>query len=289
MASIVLESGVRVHALQTGTVAIKPSQVRGRGHGLRRRVAPLLDREWTQPLPILAWAIEHPEGAIVVDAGETARTAQPGYLPRWHPYYRRAVRLFVDPDDEIGPRLRSVGLEPADVRWLVLTHLHTDHAGGLHHFTGVPTLVDAAELRAAAGLAGRGRGYLPHHFPDGFDPSPVAWQDEAVGDFERSFPLTEAGDVVLLPTPGHTPGHLSVLVRDRKRQLLLAGDVAYTDTLLREGALDGVTVDERTARRTLARATALARALPTVVLPSHDPRSSERLAAAGTATSPRDG
>jgi N-acyl homoserine lactone hydrolase len=282
MSTLRLSSGVRIHALQTGTVAIKPSQVRGRGRGLRRRATPLLDREWTERLPILAWAIEHPEGLIVVDTGETARTAKPGYLPRWHPYYRRAVRLFVSPDEEIGPLLRAVGLEPADARWLVLTHLHTDHAGGLHHFAGVPTLVDAAELRAAAGLAGRGRGYLPHHFPDGFDPTPVAWQDEAFDGFERSFPLTEAGDVVLLPTPGHTPGHLSVLVRDRERRFLLAGDVAYTEALFREGALDGVTVDERVARRTLDRAAAVARTAPTVVLPTHDPDSPRRLADAGS-------
>jgi glyoxylase-like metal-dependent hydrolase (beta-lactamase superfamily II) len=277
MSSIALTSGVRIHALQTGTVAIRPSQVRGRGHGLRRRAAPLLDREWTERLPILAWAIEHPEGLIVVDAGETARTSEPGYLPRLHPYYRRAVRLFVEPDEEIGPRLRALGLEPTDARWLVLTHLHTDHAGGLHHFRGVPTLVDATELRVAAGVAGRGRGYLSHRFPDDFDPTPVAWRDEAVGDFERSFALTAAGDVVLLPTPGHTPGHLSVLVRDGQRQFLLAGDVAYTDALFREGALDGVSANERSARRTLDRAHALAQATPTVVLPTHDPDSQQRL------------
>jgi hypothetical protein len=44
-------------------------------------------------VPILAWVIEHPEGIIVVDTGETARTAEPGYLPSWHPYYRFAVRF----------------------------------------------------------------------------------------------------------------------------------------------------------------------------------------------------
>ena len=72
----------RVHAVQTGTVSLHPRQVHGRGYGLRRRVAPLAQRGWTAALPILAWAIEHPEGLIVSDTGETARTSQPGYLPR---------------------------------------------------------------------------------------------------------------------------------------------------------------------------------------------------------------
>jgi hypothetical protein len=59
----------------------------------------LVQRAWTPALPILAWASEHREGLIIIDSGETARTSQPAT-----PYYRSAVRLSVDPDQEIGPR-----------------------------------------------------------------------------------------------------------------------------------------------------------------------------------------
>ena len=45
-----------------------------------------MDRNWTDPMPIYAWLIEHPEGLIVVDTGESARVNEPGYPPRWHPY-----------------------------------------------------------------------------------------------------------------------------------------------------------------------------------------------------------
>ena len=69
----------------------------------------LFGREWSDWLPIHAWAIEHPEGVIVVDTGETARTAEPGYFPAWQPYYRLAVELDVKPEEEIGPRLRERG------------------------------------------------------------------------------------------------------------------------------------------------------------------------------------
>jgi Metallo-beta-lactamase superfamily len=93
----------------------------------------LLDREWTEPLPIYAFAIEHPEGVIVVDTGETARASQPGYFAGWHPGVR-AFREWVEPEQEIGPQLGRLGIRPSDVRWLVMTHLHTDHAGRLHHF-----------------------------------------------------------------------------------------------------------------------------------------------------------
>lgn len=79
---------MKVHAIQTGTVAIKTRQREGMGRGTRRLVNTFLDRQWTDRLPILAWAIEHPEGLIVVDTGETARSSEPGCFPRWHPYFR---------------------------------------------------------------------------------------------------------------------------------------------------------------------------------------------------------
>src|SRR5262245_4259959 len=136
---------MRIHAIQTGTVAITQSWRRGKGRGTLRRLNTLLDRRWTEPLPIYAWAIEHPEGLIVVDTGETACAAQPGYFPAWHPYLRFAVRERVVPEEEIGPQLRTLGFDPRDVRWLVLTHLHTDHAGGLAHFPGAEILVTRTE------------------------------------------------------------------------------------------------------------------------------------------------
>ena len=120
---------MKVHAIQTGTVAVKARQRSGKGPGPLRLAFTLADRVWTDQLPIYAWAIEHPEGVIVVDTGETARVSDSGYFPRWHPYYRLGVREWVEPEEEIGPRLRAIGISPVDVRWVVMTHLHTDHAG----------------------------------------------------------------------------------------------------------------------------------------------------------------
>jgi N-acyl homoserine lactone hydrolase len=63
---------LRVHALTTGHVRVRQSQVRGVGTGNARRLNILRDKHWTDPLPIHAWAIDHPEGVIVVDTGEVA-------------------------------------------------------------------------------------------------------------------------------------------------------------------------------------------------------------------------
>ncbi len=113
----------------------------------------LRDREWTEPLPIYAFAIEHPEGVIVVDAGETARASQPGYFPGWHPGVR-AFREWVEPEQEIGPQLERLGISPGGVRWLVMTHLHADHAGGLHHFPDTEILVTRSSSSQPAYAAG---------------------------------------------------------------------------------------------------------------------------------------
>src|SRR5215204_7569088 len=101
-------------------------------------------------LPIYAFAIEHPEGVIVVDTGEDARASQRSYFARWHPGLR-AFREWVEPEQEIGPQLERLGIRPGDVRWVVMTHLHTDHAGGLHHFPDNEILVTRTELEFASG------------------------------------------------------------------------------------------------------------------------------------------
>jgi glyoxylase-like metal-dependent hydrolase (beta-lactamase superfamily II) len=269
---------MRIHAIQTGTVAITESWRRGRGHGAVRQLNTLLDRAWTEPLPVFAWVVEHPEGVIVVDTGETARATRPGYFPRWHPYFRFAVREWVRPEQEIGPQLRTLGIAPTDVRWLVMTHLHTDHAGGLAHFPGVDTLVSRAEYAAALGWRGRVVGYPSNRWPSGFAPRLLDFVDRPYGPFTGSLPLTRAGDVVLVPTPGHTRGHLSVIVRDGDHAIFLAGDTSYTEQLLIERAPDGVGPSEAQERDTHARILRFAQETPTVYLPTHDPESARRLA-----------
>src|SRR2546423_7635125 len=184
---------MRIHTIQTGTVAIKRRQTSGQGHGPLRLINTLVDTIWTEPLPIYAWVIEHPEGVIVVDTGETARTAEPGYFTWWHPFFRLAARVQVRPEEEIGPQLRSLGIAPEDVRWVVLTHLHTDHAGGLHHFPKTEILLSRAEFDVAAGWRGRLEGYLL--LPEWFSPTLIDFAPTALGPFPTSYTLTKPGDL----------------------------------------------------------------------------------------------
>lgn len=269
---------MHIHSIQTGSVAVRTRQREGVGRGPVRLLNTLRDPDWTEPLPILAWVIEHPEGLIVVDTGETALTATKGYFPTWHPYHRRGVREWVRPEQEIGPQVENRGLSTRDVRWVVLTHLHTDHAGGVGHFRHSEIIVSRDELRHASGMAGKVRGYLPHRWPRWFAPTPIEFPDRTEDGSLAARPLTAAGDVVLMATPGHTPGHMSVAVDLGGDLVILAGDASYTERLMLECAADGVTNQPRIAVDTLERLRSLTQSRRAVYLPSHDPESPRRLA-----------
>jgi N-acyl homoserine lactone hydrolase len=269
---------MKIHAIQTGTVAVTRAWREGVGHGKRRLLNTIRDREWTEPLPIYAFAIEHPEGVIVVDTGEDARASQRSYFARWHPGVR-AFREWVGPEQEIGPQLERLGIAPGDVRWLVMTHLHTDHAGGLHHFPDNEILVTRAELEFASGLRGRARGYVANtHWPAWFRPTVLDLEPDPFASFPRSLRLTEAGDVTLVPVPGHTPGQIGVLVDEGEQTVFLAGDSSYTQDLMLRGKVDGVGSDDGAERLTHERIRAFAAANPTVYLVAHDPETGTRLA-----------
>jgi len=265
---------MRIHALQTGRVQIKEAQIEGRGHGTWRQLQPILSREWADWSPTYAWAIEHPEGVIVVDTGAAVHLKS---LPRWHPYFQLSVRFDIEPEQEVGPQLRSRGIGARDVKTVILTHMHIDHDSGLAHFPHSRILVSGEELSRTAGIGGAILGYLPNRWPKWFNPEPLAWQAERYGPFARSALLTEAGDVLAVPTPGHTPSHLSVIVRDGEAQIMLAGDASYLESTMLRGAVDGVSPEEAEAAATLAAIRQLCAQHPTVYLPTHDPQSAERL------------
>jgi len=255
----------------------------GRGHGVARLGHVLFDKDWSDWVPIHAWLIEHDEGPILVDTGETARVHQRGYHPRWHPFYKRASQFMVTPEDELGPQLMKMGVRSRDIRQVVLTHLHTDHAGGLAHVVDRKTWVHPIEWSRAQGIAGQVQGYLPHRWPKWWDPEPMRFEAVALGQFPGRMPLTRRGDVFVVPTPGHTPGHVSVVVQGDP-SIFIAGDTSYTQELLQQRVVDGVSPDEDVARKTVERILALGRERPLVYLPSHDPLSADRLARLATLT-----
>lgn len=272
---------MKIDAIQTGEVQIKTRHVEARRGPRPARVLDVLtDRHWAPRLPISCYAIEHPDGVIVVDTGESSHANDPGYQPWWHPFTRTSERRWVRPDEEVGPQLRALGHEPADVRRVVMTHMHGDHAGGLSHFPNAEILMSAREAKLAMARTGPTNGYLNGHYPDWLEPTRLEFDRDPWEGFEASVALTEDGAVRLIPTPGHTLGHLSVVVDQGDHLVLISGDAAYSERALKQGIVDGVAQDERLHRDSTRRLRELCARRPVVVVPTHDPEGARRLAEA---------
>ena len=269
------EPGVAVIPLLTGRVAIHLLQLRGRGRGRIRLPLTLLDRRWTGWLPVWSWAIRHPAGTIVVDSGISASWR----APWWDAYGRLAVRFRVAAEDDLAARLREHGIDPAGIRWHVFTHLHVDHVGALGCLPSAEVVVSEAAWRAAHSRTGRLRGLIVPREPQRL--SLVRFDGPGVGPFGSAHALFADRSVLLLPTPGHSPGHLSVLVQRPADRALISGDAVYSERQLLEGWIDGVALDARAARDSVRRLLELCAVAPTIVLPSHDPEAADRLRKSG--------
>ena len=223
---------------------------------------------FSDPLPIHLWVVEHDGQRILVDTGEIAAV-------RDIPF----ARFDVGAQDELPAVLATVGLTPADVDQVVLTHMHGDHMDGAVHLE-LPVLVHDAEwAHAHAPVSRMFQRALRQPIPDGVDFRPVPLDGGPFGAFAASRPLTGDGRVVAVATPGHTPGHVSVVcVDDEGRHLLLAGDATDTLEQLRARRADAVAPKPKVHVETLDRILAHGRAHETVYLPSHDPGTVTRLA-----------
>jgi glyoxylase-like metal-dependent hydrolase (beta-lactamase superfamily II) len=128
----------------------------------------------------------------------------------------------------------------------------------------------------ADGLKGELAACLPQRWPVWLKPELFDVKGPAVGPFPSSFPLTSDKRVFLVPTPGHIPGHVSVIVRGDDLTYLIAADATYKDNIKNE-LVDGITSDPDLSLRTLQMLKRFASSEPTIVLPSHDPDGQTRL------------
>lgn len=272
-----------VSVFSTGSVVIRPEHVGPTNLNLYVWLA--TSRRWTEPLPINVYVIEHRDGLVLFDTGQDrASVTDPSYFPGGLNglIYSRLSKFSIPENETLTAGLARLGYEVQNVDTAVLSHLHQDHIGGLPELSHAELLVSRPEWESLAKPFPEARGLMPKHI----DLPGLSWRlldaeplgDPSVAPFTRGHDVFGDGSLLLLPTPGHTPGSLSMLVRrPGRRPLLMVGDLTYDDQLLAAGQLPGVG-DKRQMRHAVRMVNELRANLPgLVVLPAHDPTAAERL------------
>jgi len=186
--------------------------------------------------PIHAYLIEHPkEGLILVDTGINRYQAH-----EHKEYYKKSRALsfvlgedeyILPPEQELPAQIERLGYKCEDIKTIIMTHLHEDHVGGLRYFPNARVIVAQKEF-----------GLLKNHvklffvFPLIYKPSvnmikkwdPINYTSGPFHNFSASQDVFGDGSIIMLPTPGHDPGHSSVLIKMDGYELLIVGDIMYT-------------------------------------------------------------
>ncbi len=177
-------------------------------------------------IPYFFYLVDHPEGRVLFDSG-----AHPAFITDPRSRLGDAAdqwQIEMRPNDDVVSQLATLGVSTSDISHVALSHLHYDHAGGVEFFPEATFYVQREELPFA---------YWPPVYQRGvyvrkdFD-HPVAWKE-----LRGRYDVFGDGSVVLFPTPGHTPGHQSMLVRLDGRPVILIGDAAYLPGKMRDRIL----------------------------------------------------
>jgi N-acyl homoserine lactone hydrolase len=177
--------------------------------------------------PYFFYLIRHPEGDVLFDCG-----AHPALID--DPRSRLAADLYdivMASGDDVVTRLHSLDIEPEAIGHVVQSHLHYDHAGGLEFLSDATVYVQKEELPFA---------YWPPVYQrdvfvrEDFD-SVRNWR-ALRGDHD----IFNDGRLLIFATPGHTPGHQSLLVRLDNQAYILTGDAVYDKEKMEHRCLPGL-------------------------------------------------
>ena len=163
------------------------------------------------PMPI--FLITHPKGNVLFDTGPHPDVFKDA-ASRWGGL-AKAFEPIGDKKSGILALLKGIGFMPGDIRYVVNSHLHFDHAGGNQFFTQSTLLVSKRELECARNPQFEGKGYIRADWDHPLNYLQIDGKMDIYGD----------GTLIIIPMPGHTPGHQILLVRLREEgTVILSGD-----------------------------------------------------------------
>jgi len=228
-------------------------------------------------VPVPAFLIRHPSaGAILVDTGlhPSIATDPKG---NFGTLAARSGKPTLAAGEDVPAQLRERGLDPGEIPIVVMTHMHLDHTSAISEFPGSTFVVSETEWQEAAhGHSPLLNGYRRAHFDYAFEYRTISFDRaniDSYANFGRTFDLFGDGSIHLAYTPGHSPGHMSVIARLSERDFVIGGDAMYV-----AGQLDGSEpapprpADAHNFRRSLQELRLFRSQFPDVVItPGHDP------------------
>ncbi len=236
-----------------------------------------LGRSWV-PLPLQCFLIEHRYGLVLFDTGiDPAIMFDKGYIKQAIGRFLlpRIFRFHVTETDRIDRVLAGTGVAASDIQTAVISHLHFDHVGGIAQIPQADLLVSTREWAMLSEPNPEHEWILREHIeiPSAkwrsisFEPS----DDPLFKGFEGIHDVAGDGSMILLPTPGHTPGSMSMLIRKEGWDpILLVGDLTYETALLERDIVPG-TGDRDALLASFAKVRRLKERLPGLAIAaSHD-------------------
>ena len=266
---------VKVHAVQTGLISVKENFLNQKGQGFMSKLNIVFGNTYADFMPIWVWVIEHPEGIIVVDTGDVKESGYKVFYKNETLGAKFRLKVMsnkrnINKQDELDAQLTRLGIRPEQVSKVVLTHLHGDHTDGLKFFPENEIIVNEAEYR-------KPYGNLATTYPKWFNPTLVSFLKDRIDFFDSAYPVTKSEDVLLIPTPGHTYHHASVLLKTDNGHILFAGDTSYKHQQLLDNKFAGANIDFVQTQKTYNTILRYAEKYPVIYLPSHDENSANRL------------
>lgn len=216
-------------------------------------------------VPVPFYLIKHPDGYVLFDTGNALEVVD-NKEEHWGLDTVAAYDPVMTEEQWVVNAIQKVGVKAEDIKYVILSHLHLDHAGGVGHFPNAKYIVQRDELHFA---------YTPDFYMKGayirkdFD-KPVDWHI-LEGWRDNKYDVFGDGKILIYFTPGHTPGHQSVLVNlDKSGPFFITADSCYTRENLDEDVLPGLVAEPRSTVNTIQTIRALRDQGVTIVV-GHDP------------------
>ncbi len=219
-------------------------------------------------VPVPFFLIRHGEGDVLVDGGNPLAVARD---PQAHwGALANQFEVHMSEEQHCAAQLRRLDVGSNSLRYVVQTHLHIDHTGALGHFPDATVVVHGRELEAArAAESPLASGYVRADF----DHPGLRWR---VIDGELD--LFGDGAIRLIETPGHSAGHMSVLLHlNQTGPVMLTADATDNRAQWEGRAHVRALFSREDAARSLERLRALAEQTKALIVFGHDPGNWSRL------------